>query len=136
MLFQLHTGWVTDYHEGQEPIIYLVSNVQQVVESGSKFVFSDGHGIARFTSWFESIDDLDKIDWNVVYLKMWKDCIEDMDRKRRKQAEFLVYDFCDWDLINEIAVIDTMMKDKVETIFGGFDISLRKDVHIHNDWYY
>lgn len=29
MLYQLHTDWVDDYDEGQEPIIYLVSSVQE-----------------------------------------------------------------------------------------------------------
>ncbi|MCK4390123.1 MAG: DUF4433 domain-containing protein [Desulfobacterales bacterium] len=47
MLLQLHTGRVEGYADGQDPIIYLVSTVQTVLESGSGFVFSDGHGIAR-----------------------------------------------------------------------------------------
>ena len=42
----------------------------------------------------------------MVYQRYWKDNLDDMDRQRRKQAEFLVHRFCDWSLINEIAVID------------------------------
>ena len=36
-------------------------------------MFSDGHGIARFTSWFDNLGDLDKVDWEAVYAKIWRD---------------------------------------------------------------
>lgn len=47
MLYQLHTGFVNGYKEGQEPIIYLVSSVQAVDQAGIPYVYSDGHGIAN-----------------------------------------------------------------------------------------
>lgn len=40
MLYQLHTGWVQGYDEGQQPLIYLVSSVQAIEQSGVGFVFS------------------------------------------------------------------------------------------------
>lgn len=43
MLFQLKTGWVEGYTDGQDPLIYLVSTAQAVRDSGRGFVFSDGH---------------------------------------------------------------------------------------------
>jgi ssDNA thymidine ADP-ribosyltransferase, DarT len=62
MLYQLHTGWVEGYKEGQEPLIHLVSTCQSVAEAGLRFVFSDGHGLARFTAWYDQLPDLDKVD--------------------------------------------------------------------------
>lgn len=50
MLFQLHTGWVEGYSEGQGPLIYLVSTVDAIAQAGLRFVFSDGHGIAASPS--------------------------------------------------------------------------------------
>ena len=75
------------YDEGQEPIIYLVSTAQRVVNSGAGFVFSDGHGIAAYTGWYDDLEDLDEVDWQIVYANYWKDTVEDMDRQRKKQAE-------------------------------------------------
>lgn len=52
MLFQLHTGWVTGYAEGQEPLVYLVSTAQSVHDSRTQFVsFSaaPSRGSADFT---------------------------------------------------------------------------------------
>ena len=136
MLFQLKTGWVPGYNEGQEPLIYLVSSAQFVVQQGVSFIFSDGHGIAAFTSWYDSIADLDKVDWTTVNAKYWKDDTDDMDRQRRKQAEFLIHRFCPWQAIEEIGVFNSAAKYKAEGIFSRFDVSLRRDVAIRPGWYY
>jgi len=136
MMLQLNTGQVTGYFEGQEPLMYLVSSVQTVEAGGRPFVFSDGHGIAAFTKWFSDVSDLDKVDWNVVYRRYWPDTIEDMDRQRRKQAEFLVHEFCDWSLIEEIAVLNARMKTKVENIMNEYCNEKRRNVLIKPAWYY
>ena len=136
MLFQLHTGWVPGYTEGQEPLVYISSSAQTVQESGARFVFSDGHGIARFTSWYDDLRDLDKVDWNAVYARIWKDTVDDMDRQRCKQAEFLVFQQCGWTLIQEIGVLNDAMRARVEGILAGFDPALHRPVRVHPEWYY
>lgn len=72
----------------------------------------------------------------MVYQRYWKDDVEDMDRQRRKQAEFLVHRFCDWSLIREVAVIDPGVKQRVEAIFAAYPAALRKPVAVRADWYY
>lgn len=136
MMFQLKTGWVEGYNEGQRPLVYLVSNAQAVEQSGAGFVFSDGHGIANFTQWFDALDNLDTVDWGMVYERIWRDTPDDMDRQRRKQAEFLVHRFCNWSLIEEIVVINNRMKDKVEAIMNRFPSSLLRSVRTSREWYY
>jgi hypothetical protein len=137
MLLQLKTGQVKGYTEGQEPLIYLVSTVETVVEAKVPFVFSDGHGRAFNTDWYDKTSDLDKVDWNMVYQRYWAaDYDRDIDRQRRKQAEFLVYKKCDWSLIHEIGVLNSRMKSKVEQILSGFDPEMNRPVHIKSEWYY
>jgi len=136
MLLRLKTGRVEGYAKGQEPLVYLVSTVQAVVESNAGFVFSDGHGVAAYTKWFDNVSDLDKVDWNMVYERYWADTVDDMDRQRRKQAEFLVHGFCDWALIYEIGVINAKMKARVESTMSQFPQELHRSVHIRSDWYY
>ena len=134
ILLQLHTGKVPGYDQGQEPLIYIVSKVQSVIEAGLDFVFSDGHGIALFTQWFDNIKDFDKVDWNTVYANYWADSTEDMDRQRRKQAEFLVFQSCPWDIVSCIGVLSESMKIKVERILNQQAIAT--PVQIRNQWYY
>jgi len=113
-----------------------VTTAQKIEESGTRFVFSNGHGIAYFTDWFERLTDLDKVDWDTVYAIIWKDTLDDLDRQRRKQAEFLVYRFCDWSWIMEIGVINQDMKYRVEEILAQFPEDMRHPVTIKPDWYY
>ncbi len=134
MLFQLHTGWVENYDEGQEPLIYAVSTVEAIAQAGLDFVFSDGHGIAAFTQWFDDLDDLDKVDWDMAYADYWADTLDDMDRQRRKQAEFLVHRICPWNVINLIGVLNDDVKGKVEEILDRNNLST--PVEVRRQWYY
>jgi len=136
MMLQLKTGQVPGYHEGQEPLIYLVSSAQAVQSAGLKFVFSDGHGLATFTEWFDDLANLDAVDWTMVNQRYWTDNINDMDRQRKKQAEFLVHHFCPWSLIHEIVVIDSAMQQRVEAIQSTFSVEQRRVVTINRNWYY
>jgi hypothetical protein len=136
MLLQLHTGRVAGYTGTQEPLIYLVSSAQAVRDSNAGFVFSDGHGVATFTTWFDDLAGLNKVDWEAVYARVWRDTMEDMDRQRRKQAEFLIYQRCPWVLIQEVAVASETMRMKVEGILARHDAGLRRPVGVRKDWYY
>ena len=134
MLLQLKTGRVAGYNEGQEPLIYLVSTAQAIAAAGVPFVFSNGHGIAAYTAWYDDLDRLEEVDWEIVGAHYWADTLDDMDRKRRKQAEFLVYEFCPWSLIQEIAVINRVNKDRVEQLLTL--ARLQKIVSVKPQWYY
>ena len=134
MLFQLHTGRVENYDEGQEPLIYAVSTVEVIAQAGIDFVFSDGHGIAAFTQWFDDLNDLDKVDWDMAYADYWADTVDDMDRQRRKQAEFMVYRFCPWDLVNRIGVLNDAIKQRVVRILDRKNVSI--PVEVRRQWYY
>ena len=136
MMLKLKTGQVSGYNDGQEPLIYLVSTAQAVAAAGVEFVFTDGHGLAFFTKQFDRLERLDAVDWEMVYQRYWSDNTNDMDRQRRKQAEFLVHRSCPWSLIQEIAVIDTETRDRVEAIQTAFPASQRKMVKVERSWYY
>ncbi len=134
MLLQLHTGRVEGYSEGQEPLIYAVSTIETVTQAGLGFVFSDGHGIAAFTQWFDDLNDLDKVDWDMAYADYWADTVDDMDRQRRKQAEFLVHRFCPWEVVHRIGVLNEAIKERVERILNRKNISM--PVEVRRQWYY
>lgn len=136
MMLNLETGRVGGYSEGQEPLIYLLSSAQAIGAAGLDFVFSDGHGLATITEWFDELGRLDAVDWTMVNQRYWKDTIDVMDRQRKKQAEFLVYQCCPWSLIQEIVVIDSTMQQRVETIQAAFPVPQRRVVTVKREWYY
>jgi hypothetical protein len=73
MLLNLKSGRVEGYSEGQEPLIYLVTTVEDVLGSGARYVFSDGHGLATFTSWYDEVSRMEEIDWDLVGARYWGD---------------------------------------------------------------
>lgn len=119
MLLQLKTGRVSGYNDGQEPLVYVVAYAQDIVASGCGYVFTDGHSLARITEFFSDLCHLDRVDWSMVNQRYWKDTVDDSDRQRRKQAEFLVHRCCDWSLVREVAVATEAMKVRVGGVFAS-----------------
>ncbi len=136
MLLQLRTGRVEGYDEGQEPLVYLVTLAQAIEAAELRFVFSDGHGIKVFTRWFDDLSQLSEVDWEAVYARYWADTVDDMDRQRRKQAEFLVHQVCPWQLVTEIGVVNSGMQSRVQSVVNSFEAALRRPVNVRSDWYY
>ncbi len=134
MLLKLISGQVKGYNEGQDPIMYLVSHIENF--NKGDFVFSDGHGVKSVTKWFDDIKDLDKIDWKIVNQKKWNDTTEDNDRQRRKQAECLIYKFCSWSQIRGIVVINPLIESHVVNILESYPIDLRVPVRVIKGWFY
>ena len=136
MLLRLNTGRVAGYIGDQTSLIYVVTTAQAVEAAGLGFVFSDGHGLARMTEWFDDLTKLDRVDWNMVFQRYWADTWDDPDRQRRKQAEFLIHAFCPWTVIERIVVISPTMRQRVETVLAGFPAALHRPVEIRGQWYY
>jgi hypothetical protein len=137
MLLNLKTGRVAGYNEGQAPLIYLTTTLQRVRDAGCCFVFSDGHGLARFTSWYDDLAQLDQVDWSLVTARFWADQPDDNDRQRRKQAEFLVWRSLAWSLIASIGVFNQQMKVNVETVLGQYPHRQpQPTVEVRSEWYY
>jgi hypothetical protein len=116
MLYTINRGNVPNYTQGQAALIHLVSDVEDIDARGLEFVFTDGHAVMEFTTFFDDLYDLDNIDWDVMESRYWFDTNEDNDRKRRRQAEFLVRNIFPWELITEIGVINYTIKAKTENI--------------------
>lgn len=133
MLYAIHKGQVEGYDKGQEQIIYLITRTDIIHHSGLDYVFTDGHAVMGFTDFFKNLEDLDKIDWEVMVSRFWFDTEEDPDRKRRRQAEFLVHKDVPIDLLLGFAVKNEKMSRKVEELIRKFNID--KPVAIR-PWYY
>lgn len=135
MLFQLKTGRVLGYNEGQRPLVHLVVHAQDLAQH-HQFVFTDGHALASYSSFYERLDQLDAVDWNAVNLQYWNDTVTDPDRQRRKQAEFLAHQQVRWDLVREIAVVDHQAAEAVRRVLANYPIALHKPIAVRPEWYY
>lgn len=134
MLYAIKGGKVEGYTEGQSPLIYLVTTAQDIAEAGLPFTFTDGHAIMAFTEFYDSLDDLDKVDWAVMKSKYWHDTTEHPDRRRRRQAEFLVHDRFPVELLRGIVVKNAGRKQEVLEIVRNSSTEVAVQERV--SWYY
>lgn len=113
MLYVMQMGFNGVSKVDPNDIIYCVSNVRLVVETGNEILFTNGHAIDSLTDYFcrndlMSIDELVKSE--DVNSKFWKST-EDTDLKRRKEAEFLVLGDLPKDVISGYIVYSEKTKN-------------------------
>ena len=76
-----------------QDIVYCVTSIQKVVETNLEFVYTNGHAIDSFTSQFgmHDVTNIENyVDFQAVNVRYWKSS-DDLDLKRRKEAEFLLF---------------------------------------------
>lgn len=134
MLYAIDKGNVQGYEEGQTPVIHLVAAAEDIASENIPFAFTDGHAIMSYSEFYDNLSYLNAIDWEIMKERYWTDTSEDGDRKRRRQAEFLVYQFLPWTLVRGIGVIDDRIKVEVEKILQKFTKETR--VKVYSEWYY
>ncbi|WP_432207050.1 type II toxin-antitoxin system toxin DNA ADP-ribosyl transferase DarT [Cytobacillus oceanisediminis] len=134
MLYSITKGNVDGYADGQKPIIYLVSKPVIIKKKSLPFCFTDGHGIMAFTDYFNDLKDLDKVDWDIMKATYWMDTEQDNDRRRRRMAEFLVYNFVPFECFIGIGVYNDDYKEKVELLLKEFSLDI--PVKLKSNWYY
>ncbi|MGB3466199.1 MAG: DUF4433 domain-containing protein [Cyclobacteriaceae bacterium] len=134
MLYNIKNGYLDVTKRPQEELIYIVSSVDRVIELDLDFVFYDGHGYHNFSQAFNDIKFLDRIDWQIINAGQWYDTEDDPDRKRRKQAEFLIKDELALDAILGIAAYNIEASENVNNILRDHFIDI-KTVAMPS-WYY
>ncbi len=92
MLYVIQNGYNLVAPMAPEDIVYLISSVQKIIELNLDFIFTDGHALDSFSTQYSQadIENIDNIlDKKAIKARYWKD-ENDLDLKRRKEAEFLV----------------------------------------------
>ena len=134
MLYTIQMGNVPAYQDGQANILHLVSSAETVSQANLPFVFCDGHAVVSLSLFYNNLNALTEVDWKVIKSWSWRDTISDNDRRRRKQAEFLVKQHCPWQLIQEIGVINSAVRDQVAALLEN--TQHKPIVSVRRQWYY
>jgi ssDNA thymidine ADP-ribosyltransferase, DarT len=135
MRYTINRGSVATYREGQEPIIFLVTNARFLTEHGCQFVFTDRNAyykLARYAAGTARFGEL--IDWPLMESKWWHNTPEEPDRKERRMAEFLVRDSVPFEAIRQIGVKTEAMASRVRQILSTIGNS--PQVFVTPEWYY
>jgi ssDNA thymidine ADP-ribosyltransferase, DarT len=135
MLYKIAIGGVEHYREGQDPLVYLVSAITDVLQAGIPWVFSNGNCGARLTEYYDDLTLLDtKVDWPLQMARMWRATADDPTRATRRAAEFLVHQRLPWSLVRELVVRTEATASTVRELLTSLGQNLR--VVVRPDWYY
>lgn len=136
MLFVVHCANHPElaYRGGQQPIIHLEANLNQVVEwaeaNGRRWAFSLSNAGAVYTQFRSELAQLDEINWDAVAARDFRPA----DVKEAKQAEFLVQQSFPWHLVERIGVHSQGIGQRVYAAMNG--AGHRPSVEIRREWYY
>lgn len=95
-------------------IIYLVCSISRMIKQHDDYYFSDGHATDNLTSFYDKtkVDDLAEIiDWNAIKAFYWGGQ-DNLNVKRKKQAEFLVHEDLSPNLIVGFGCYNDIAKNK------------------------
>lgn len=136
MLYILHMGNHPDlnYTGGQAPMVHLQADLRATIrwadDRGIRWAFSDRNAGGYLAQFFDSVDDLDKVNWAAVRATDFRDIVV----KEGKQAEFLLWECFPWELIEKIGVIDAKHS---AAIHGALAKATRLPrVSVECGWYY
>lgn len=134
MLYAIHHGYVPSVHHAQGEMSYLVGEFSRLQRSGRPWVFTDGHAIHKVTRFFDDPADLCCLDWETIHADQWSSTPDDPDRKRRKQAECLVYEHLPLSALAGVAVMDPATAARVQALLTAASGPL--PVKPRPDWYF
>lgn len=133
MLYVVQKGFNMVAPTPAQSIVYCVSSVQKIIDLQLDFIFTDGHAVDGFSAQY-TVADMQHIDTildkNAIKAKYWRD-ENDLDRKRRKEAEFLVLSDIAQEAILGFITYNENAKNTV--INFGADAA---NVHIKSDFYF
>ena len=90
MMYNIHTGYNVRQVPNEE-IVILVSSLHKVAELGIPFVFTDQHAYPLMANYFNDLNDLDQVDWDLLNRRNFKHDPDDPGKKERYQAEALIW---------------------------------------------
>lgn len=103
-----------------ENIVYMACSLQSIIEKELDYYFSDGHATDNLTTFYDrsKISDLPNIiDWDAVKMAYWGGQ-ENLNLKRKKQAEFLIAHDIPSDVIVGFGCYNESVRDQL----AGFGI--------------
>ncbi len=140
MLYLIHQANHREltYRGGQEPIVHLELDLQEVVEWAQpnqlRWAFTLSNGGSFFFEERADLARLGDLNWEAIETRKWAGPGVSSAMKEGKQAEFLVEDRVPWQLVRQIAVHNPVCAQLVSDSLPG--PSHRPPIRIVPNWYY
>ena len=135
MLYNILTGHGGLQKHTANNIIYLCCRIEGLIEICPKYFFTDGQANKQITAHFSNINDLNKIDWNVVNGTDFRKSEDDPDKARRYQAEFLVHQHVPVNCISKIVIHNKSIANTIQASLIKYGLKVPIEI-AKKDCYY
>jgi hypothetical protein len=132
MLYLISQGRVDGYAGGQHEVVHLVSSVGAAIALGRAWAFTRLHAeLAEADPYLEDTAELNQLQWPIIRSNSWGGD----ERRKFKQAEFLVHEQFAWNAVAEIGVATPVARTRVAAILAAAG-GPQPPVVVRPDWYY
>ena len=134
MLKNIQSGWGGIQNRSNEEIIILVSSLYHIHASGLPFLFTDSHAYSTLAMFYNSLEDLNKVDWSLLQRRDFRRDPDDPRKLDRYQAEALIYKTCPVShLLGLVCYNESIRKELNQQIqMRGLELQ----VHARPGWYF
>lgn len=92
MMNNIKTGWGGITKVPNEDVVIFVSSIHRLVTQARTFVFTDRHAYLLGAEFYNDVNRLDQIDWQILQNRDFRRDPDDPGKFERYQAEALIYD--------------------------------------------
>ena len=135
MLLKIKTGYGVKQIP-QENIVFVACRIRDILKNCDEWCFTDGNAKKSITKFFNNLTDFDKLDFEAINAQYWYSTMEDMDKERKKQAEFLVKNMVPSTCISLLIVKNQQRKEDAEKIKSNSNLDIKIKIDSNNKLYY
>jgi hypothetical protein len=136
MLYLIKNGYQGVAKRPQEDIVYLVCNFETIENSGLEYVFTDRNAKISITNFYTDKQDFEKLHWEIINSKHWKNDESNWSRQDYKQAEFLIKNYVPIEYVHAIVVKNEERKLYFEEILTKLALDIKVYVDTTSKIYY
>jgi hypothetical protein len=136
MLLTIKNGTKGVVQLPQQDIVFIVCKLETICKLALPFIFTDRHAKAAFATFYQDINDLNKLDWDTIQLRYWASDDSKLDRQEVKQAEFLIHQYVPVECIHALVVKTSERKAFFEEMIRNLGLTIAVHVDENRKLYY
>lgn len=134
MLLNIKTGHNEVVKRANTEIVILVSSLNRLAQCDLKFVFTSGHAKLAESDYFDSVEDLDEVDWKLLRSGDFERDPDDPGKPGRYQAEALVHRQVPVEALKGIACYNDQVASQMASLVAQQGLEI--PVKVVADWYF
>ncbi len=134
MMYNIKTGYGGITRRDNTDIVMFVSSIHRLDELGVPFVFTNQHAYAVDTEFYNDLQHLGEIDWQLLQRRDFKTDDNDPGKQLRYQAEALIHKYMPLKAILGIVCVNDVVRGSLESLLDQRSIELA--VRSMPTWYF